>query len=414
MHFSNWQLPLYILIVTPRFPSVTSYRIAGSEDEETPFVVYEKGFVDESGETKSAAPVRNNQGYDSFHNFIFDDEVMNRRLQSCPGMIGPLTDGKFYCLAKEYGYCDRRSGTCFCNDGYKGEKCEECDPNHHRVGSLCYEKVMCPNHCSFQGECNFLTGKCTCNEFREGPDCSTFKCSKFHSEQCTLCNDRHCLQCSPGFSVNKYAPPGGQCEPCYRYDPRCTACDEVQCLECTDLLLQSIKRSGRRKGVDVQLPPDELQRQLSISVPFGSKQTNAFDEAEIYDVLDDILVPLHQSSIQCDQGTTGDASFSCSPIEISNVVCGHRGVFSFTSPEYQVSENAGYIRITVRRSGGGVGKADVSYGIDHITTDDSDVTPTAYYSDTQRLSFLDHEVQKSFLLTINDDSRRVSTRIPQT
>ena len=33
---------------------------------------------------------------------------------------GPLGGGQYYCIGKEYGYCDRRSGTCFCNMGYQG------------------------------------------------------------------------------------------------------------------------------------------------------------------------------------------------------------------------------------------------------------------------------------------------------
>ena len=37
--------------------------------------------------------------------------------QNCPGMIGPL-DGMYYCTDKAFGYCDRRSGACFCGGGY--------------------------------------------------------------------------------------------------------------------------------------------------------------------------------------------------------------------------------------------------------------------------------------------------------
>ena len=44
--------------------------------------------------------------------------------------------------AKEYGYCDRRSGTCFCNMGYEGVDCSACTPNYFLVGSLCYPKKL--------------------------------------------------------------------------------------------------------------------------------------------------------------------------------------------------------------------------------------------------------------------------------
>ena len=46
--------------------------------------------------------------------------------QVCPGMIGPFSDGNYYCTAREYGYCDKRSGTCFCNVGYEDIDCSSC------------------------------------------------------------------------------------------------------------------------------------------------------------------------------------------------------------------------------------------------------------------------------------------------
>ena len=384
-------------------PFVVPYRIKDSTEEDTPFVPYEKGFVDESGEVIPAAPTRINQGIDSF---FFEEG--NKRLQSCPGMVGPLEAGKFYCLAKEFGYCDRRSGTCFCNTGYKGDSCDECDPNHHRVGSLCYKKIMCQNQCSSAGTCDYLTGECSCNEYRDGDDCSAFKCSKFHDPYCTHCNEKYCLQCSQGYSVNKFAKIGNQCEPCHRFDPRCTSCNATHCLGCTDLLLHSIKRSGRREDRDPELPPDEAQRELSVEIPFGSQQSNAFDEAEIYNVVNDEFVPLKQSSVRCDEGVNQDSTLTCYPHLISNVMCGHAGVFSFSSPTYEVIEKAGNIRLTVRRSGGGAGKAHVSYSINHISTDSSDISPTAHYSTSQVLSFKAHEIQRSFLVAIHDDMQLVS------
>ncbi len=402
MHLFSHQTQLSLVLSISAIILAHGYRIQGSENEHKPFVPYEKGFVFDGNEVEPAAPARINQGYESF---IVEEG--NRRLQTCPGMVGPLDDGKYYCMAKEYGYCDRRSGTCFCNTGYTGATCEDCDPNHHRIGSLCYKKIMCPSMCSSAGECDFLTGKCICNEFREGDDCSTFKCSKYH-QHCTHCHQHHCIQCTPGFSVDPEAEVGSQCKPCHRFDPRCTSCNSTQCLDCTDLLLQSIHRSGRRGDRDPELPPDEVQRQFGITIPFGSQQTNAFDEAEYYSVVDNDLVPLQNSSVQCDQGTHHDASFHCYPMEISNVICGHHGVFSFLSPEYVVSEDAVYIRITVHRSGGGAGVAEVSYGIDHISTKDNDVSPTAFYSTSQTLTFLDHEIRKSFLVTIHDDVNEVS------
>lgn len=57
-------------------------------------------------------------------------------------MVGPVEDGKFYCLSREHGYCDRRSGTCFCNIGYQGVSCQECSSTHYPEGGLCYPKLV--------------------------------------------------------------------------------------------------------------------------------------------------------------------------------------------------------------------------------------------------------------------------------
>ena len=391
------------MIILPM--EIHSYRIQGSENETLAFIPYEKGFVGRREETP-AIPVRTNQGYESVSIAM---DIGRNRLQNCPGMVGPLDDGKFYCTSRLHGYCDARSGACFCNEGYAGDSCEDCDPTHHLIGDLCYEKMFCPNDCSNSGQCDYLTGTCACNEYREGQDCSEFTCSKHHA-YCTQCDDSRCLQCIQGYSVNENEDLGSQCEPCSRFDPRCHLCDTTRCLECVDLLLHSIRRSGRRPQ-DPLLPHDELERQLSSSIPFGSQQNNVFDEAESYKLVDNPeLIPLDKSALACDQGVDFDSSFKCRRVVISNKICGHEGVISFASPEYQVYEDEGHVRLTVERSGGGAGSVNVSYGIEHITTDEfyRDVSPTAMYATDQNLSFGNHEVQKSFLLPIHNDVLKVS------
>ena len=74
-----------------------------------------------------------------------------------------------------------------------------------------------------------------------------------------------------------------------------------------------------------------------------------------------------------------------------------------------MKENEGFVRITVQRSGGGVGQVHVSYIIEHVTTDESDVSPTAFYTAQQKLTFEQGEIKKSFLVTIHDD--RILVRI---
>lgn len=59
-------------------------------------------------------------------------------------MVGPVDDGMYYCLGKEHGYCDRRSGTCFCNVGYQGISCQDCSSTHYEQGGLCYPKLVWP------------------------------------------------------------------------------------------------------------------------------------------------------------------------------------------------------------------------------------------------------------------------------
>ena len=55
-------------------------------------------------------------------------------------MVGPLDDGMYYCTHKEAGYCDRRSGACFCYNGYSGMDCAKCHHTHYEDGVYCREK----------------------------------------------------------------------------------------------------------------------------------------------------------------------------------------------------------------------------------------------------------------------------------
>lgn len=211
-----------VMIILPM--EIHSYRIQGSENETLAFIPYEKGFVGRREETP-AIPVRTNQGYESVSIAM---DIGRNRLQNCPGMVGPLDDGKFYCTSRLHGYCDARSGACFCNEGYAGDSCEDCDPTHHLIGDLCYEKMFCPNDCSNSGQCDYLTGTCACNEYREGQDCSEFTCSKHHA-YCTQCDDSRCLQCIQGYGIKENEDLRSQCERC---PDLILSLDANTCLEC--------------------------------------------------------------------------------------------------------------------------------------------------------------------------------------
>mmetsp|Transcript_23801 Transcript_23801/g.35130 ORF Transcript_23801/g.35130 Transcript_23801/m.35130 type:complete len:1928 (-) Transcript_23801:1096-6879(-) len=431
---TSWYICL-LLFQHPIF--IESFRIQGSQDEYDPFSPYETGNVGNTNDPEIPQRERTNPGYiETLRQMI---TVGKNRLQSCPGMVGPIptttteTSGEehYYCLGKEYGYCDRRTGTCFCNTGYTGLSCNECAPTHIRVGELCYPSKRCPNDCSYNGFCDRLTGRCECSIYRSGLDCSELKCSLYH-EFCIGCKEYHeeeqekqigeveegdfnnnidgiCVQCAQGYTVNASAPPGQQCISCHQtFDPRCMECNTTSCLSCVDLLLTSVRRSGKRK-VDPELPPNELERELSVTVPFGSQQLNAFDEAEYYFVVEEVdddenkILPLNESAHVCHQGLNRDASQTCYPTYVSNIVCGNHGTITFSSPTYEVYEDEEHLRLTIRRSGGGVGLVSVSYEIQHITTNQDDVSPTAFYTSNQTVVFHHGQVQASFLITIHDD-----------
>ena len=175
---------------------------------------------------------------------------------------------------------------------------------------------------------------------------------------------------------------------------------------CADPLLTSVRRSGYRKPLDPRLPLEEDTRELSVSLPFGTKSAEAFSEAEHYLVTEGYSSTrrLGTNAQKCIQGLSDDESWVCSPIAASHVVCGHFGVFKFAYPNYVVNENVPSVRLSVSRSGGGYGNVTVNYYISHFTTNDSDVSATAIYTTSQKLIFDEGVVERSFLINIQDDN----------
>ena len=225
---------------------------------QTYFRPYDPGFVGRYGDPANYQRERTNEG--SFDNptqeLLFGD--LNGA-QVCPGMVGPFSDGSFYCTAKEFGYCDQRSGTCFCNTGYQGVDCTQCQPTHYMMGTLCYPKMLCPNDCSNMGKCNYNNGTCTCLPFRTGDACDHMLCTNFHP-MCQSCNQHKCLGCKASY----YLLTNHTCNSCSDFDPRCSACSlALGCTNCSDPLLTSIRRSGYRE-IDPLLPFEENTRQISI------------------------------------------------------------------------------------------------------------------------------------------------------
>ncbi|KAJ8601307.1 hypothetical protein CTAYLR_007233 [Chrysophaeum taylorii] len=370
-----------------------------------PFRPYERGFVGVVDAPENLLRERANEGSPSSltHPRQWGD-VPERQI--CPGMVGPLNT-KYYCRGKEYGYCDRRTGTCHCEIGYRGIDCFDCTPTHYRVGELCYPKRVCPStemgQCSGAGTCNYTTGTCACMEHRAGDDCGLPRCHSLFDELCEECSNATCVRCLEGYF---YSPTELRCVGCAaRHDPRCHACDESSCLECIDPLLRSIRRSGRR-STDFDLPEDELERELSLYLPYATQRTDFFDEAEPFRVVPNYggdKPPLWAFAKRCDQGFDGDRSWNCSGVNESHVMCGHEGTISWSSPTYEVSEAAQVVRLTARRTGGGVGTARVRYAMHHVTTDGSDLSATAFYTTSSLLEFSPGIVELSFLVTVHDD-----------
>jgi len=135
----------------------------------TYFKPYDKGFVGKYGDARNYRRERINEGaYQTSDQELLNEGVEPR--QQCPNMVGPFSDGSFYCTAREFGYCDRRSGTCFCNAGYKGIDCSDCEDSHYRPGSSyhCFPKKLCPLDCSGAGQCDHNSGVCSCLPHRSG------------------------------------------------------------------------------------------------------------------------------------------------------------------------------------------------------------------------------------------------------
>ena len=112
---------------------------------------------------------------------------------------------------------------------------------------------------------------------------------------------------------------------------------------------------------------------------------------------------LNSSALACEQGLDGDDTWRCAHVRQSHVVCGHPGTLSFSSPTYVVLESDRYVAVTVRRSGGGLGRVAVRIGLTHVTTDDSDISLRAQYSGATLLVFEEGVVALTLRVTVHDD-----------
>ncbi|CAM9770600.1 unnamed protein product, partial [Phaeothamnion confervicola] len=292
------------------------FRIAVEGDSSanaSHFIPYDGGFVARRYDPVTATREGVNEGAnnsEAWPNVYGTERRLNQR---CPGrMVGPMGDGQFYCTSPTHGFCDRRSGDCFCSVGYTGSDCSLCLPSHFSSGGLCYPKKLCPGDCSGAGDCDVKTGVCRCSEHRTGDDCGTFLCAARFDARCSACTAGACVACGAGFSLSSSLPTSNcdVCLPCARFDPRCAVCDADRCLRCADPLLLSTRRSGRRVD-DAPLPADEETRQLTRPLPFGSQDPLFFADAEDFWLVGDSSSGPADSSGACAQGDDGDATWRC-------------------------------------------------------------------------------------------------------
>lgn len=381
-----WKFLLCLLL---SFETVVSFReylidpVTGiGKPNGTYFQPYDTGFVGTYGDPKNYQRERINEGSSGTadQDLFYGGPVLR---QQCPQMVGPFSDGSYYCTAREYGYCDRRTGTCICNIGYRGIDCSECHDSHFLIGSHCFPKKLCPADCSGAGICDYNTGICQCLPHRTGLKCEILLCTT-HDILCETCTVNECLKCASGY----YLTADNKCSSCFDFDPRCAGCTlELGCTTCADSVLTSIRRSGYRKPADPDLPIEETVREFGIYLPFGTKSPESFADAENYFVCATPTSFLRDKAVSCTQGMKNDESWNCTKFTTSHKVCGHYGVFTFVYPNYEISEKTNSIQMQVRRTGGGYGNVSLSYFIKHFTTNDSDVVATAQYTTVQRLDF---------------------------
>ena len=134
--FVGWLLITVVHLAS--WPSAAGFRLyvprtsPGQNISYMPFEPYERGFVGYFGDSTNVRRERINEGAPDTATFPRQFDGVHPR-QVCPAMVGPVGGNQYYCRGKEYGYCDRRSGTCFCNMGYQGIDCGECTSTHFKV-----------------------------------------------------------------------------------------------------------------------------------------------------------------------------------------------------------------------------------------------------------------------------------------
>ena len=96
-----------------------------------------------------------------------------------------------------HGSCDDSSGmvVCACDGGYQGEKCGDCADGYHREGVDCVVNEVCEaSSCSGHGTCDDTTGivVCSCEEGYGGDYCESCA-GGYHDEGGVCVQDETCM-----------------------------------------------------------------------------------------------------------------------------------------------------------------------------------------------------------------------------
>ena len=122
------------------------------------------------------------------------------------------------------GACTATTGTCTCNTGYMGDKCDTCDVNYYDVSGVC-SSCGCNSVGSNGMECADTTGICECNAGHTGDKCDTCD-TNYYSADPTSTACAACTCSSPGTTICSSTDGSCTCDADNGYDG--ASCD--QCL----------------------------------------------------------------------------------------------------------------------------------------------------------------------------------------
>ncbi|XP_026331928.1 laminin subunit alpha isoform X2 [Hyposmocoma kahamanoa] len=180
-----------------------------------------------------------------------------------PGFFGDaiLSKNCTACVCDEFGmdWCDPTTGTCVCQEGVIGEKCDRCKPNHWGFFSGLGCKECNCSIAAVSTQCDEENGQCRCQPGVTGTHCERCAAGYYNYTEhgCIHCN------CNTGYSLGFTCSESGQCE-CLPdvIGEKCDRCPErwvlipnqgcERCDSCTDALIFTVEDLSRRLANETQ------------------------------------------------------------------------------------------------------------------------------------------------------------------